>query len=227
MTEELAGRFGVRVCSTPENKGKLHALRNGMDLLFADSRHRYLAAIDADRDHFPNELVYLLRAANHVQHSRGIEKLLVLGRRISRNRPMGYLRGELEELADRILLDALAYDTTLQELPLRLEYATSLEEFPDFHSGYKLFSRSVVRDVFLEEPMFCGISQSAYYKHGVEAVMTVEAIKSGAYLVGGNRSTFNDQPLSVFGLLDRLRMTADKIVWPCRRLEVPSHFVMQ
>ena len=68
MTEELAGRFGVRVCSTPENKGKLHALRNGMDLLFADPRHRYLAAIDADRDHFPNELVYLLRAAA----SRGI-----------------------------------------------------------------------------------------------------------------------------------------------------------
>ena len=75
--------------------------------------------------------------------------------------------------------------------------------------------------------MFCGISQSAYYKHGVEAVMAVEAIKNGAYLVGGNRSTFNDQPLSVFGLLDRIRMTADKIVWPCRRLGVPSHFVMQ
>ena len=70
--------------------------------------------MDADGDHFPNELVNLLRAANHITQSRGIEKLLVLGRRISRHRPMGYLRGELEELADRILLDALAYDATLQ-----------------------------------------------------------------------------------------------------------------
>ena len=227
MAEELAGHFGVRVCSTSENKGKLHALRNGMDLIFADSRHRYLAALDADGDHFPNELANLLRAANHIQQSRGIEKLLVLGRRTSRHRPMGYLRGELEELADRVLLDALAYDAFLQEQPLRLEYATSLEEFPDFHSGYKLFSRSVVEDVFLEEPILCGMSQNAYYKHGVEAVMTVEAIKSGAHLVGVNRSTLNDQPLSIFGLLDRIQMTADKIVWPCRRLEVPSHFVVQ
>ena len=227
IAEELAGSFGVRVSSTPENRGKLHALRNGMDLLFANSRHRYLAAMDADGDHFPNELVNLLRAANQIQQSRGIEKLLVLGRRISRHRPMGYLRGELEELADRVLLDALAYDATLQEQPLRLEYATSLEEFPDFHSGYKLFSRSVVEDVFLKEPILCGVSQNAYYKHGVEAVMTVEAIKSGAYLVVVNRSTLNDQPLSVFGLLDRIQVTTDKIVWPCRRLGVPSNFVIQ
>ncbi len=227
MAEELAGHFGVLVAWTPENKGKLHALRNGMEKIFADSRHRYLATLDADGDHFPNELVNLLRAANHVQRSRGIEKLLILGRRISRHRPMGYLRGELEELADRVLLDALAYDATLQGQPLRLEYATSLEEFPDFHSGFKLFSRSLIGDVFLKEPVLCGMFQNAYYRHGVEAVMTVEAIKSGAYLVGVNRSTLNEQPLSVFGLLDRIRMTSDKILWPCRRLEVPSHFVVQ
>ncbi len=227
MAEELASHFGVMVCSTPENKGKLHALRNGVDRIFAESKHRYLATLDADGDHFPNELVNLLRAANHIQRSRGIEKLLVLGRRISRHHPMGYLRGELEELADRVLLDALAYDASLRGHPLRFEYATSLEEFPDFHSGYKVFSRSVVRDVFLEEPILCGVSQNAYYKHGVEAVMTVEAIKSGAYLVGVNRSTLNEQPLSVFGLLNRIRVTADKILWPCRRLEVPSHFVVQ
>ena len=84
-----------------------------------------------------------------------------------------------------------------------------------------------MEDVFLKEPILCGVSQNAYYKHGVEAVMTVEAIKSGAYLVVVNRSTLNDQPLSVFGLLDRIQVTTDKIVWPCRRLGVPSNFVIQ
>lgn len=227
LAEQLARQFGVRVCSSPENKGKLQAVRAGMAELIAGAEHRYLAAMDADGDHFPNELTNLLRAANHVQHTRGLEKVLVLGRRLSRHRPMGYLRGELEELADRMLLDALVYDSTLQGRPLCLEYATTLEEFPDFHSGYKLFSRSAAKDVFLHEPQFCQLPEKAYFKHGCEAVMTVEAIKGGAHLVAVNRSTFNEQPLSVFGLLDRAQMTADKILWPCRRLSVPSDFVVQ
>ncbi len=227
LAEQLARRFGVHVCSSPENKGKLQAVRAGMAELITAADHRYLAAMDADGDHFPNELTNLLRAANHVKQQRNIDKLMVLGRRISRHRPMGYLRGELEELADRVLLDALVYDATLQGRPLCLEYASSLEEFPDFHSGYKLFSRSVAKDVFLQEPQFCGLPEKAYFKHGCEAVMTVEAIKSEAHLVAVKRCTFNEQPLSVFGLLDRAQMTADKILWPCRRLGVPSYFVVQ
>ena len=57
--------------------------------------------------------------------------------------------------------------------------------------------------------------------------MTVEALQSGAILVLVNRSTFNEQPISTFGLLDRERMVADKIVWPCKRLGVPACFVDQ
>ena len=41
------------------------------------------------------------------------------------------------------------------------------------------------------------------------------------------RSTMNEQPVSSFGLLERTRLVADKIVWPCRRLEVPVEFVDQ
>ena len=70
-----------------------------------------------------------------------MEEVLVLGRRSSKQRPLGFLRGELEELADRVLLDALAYDAAVSGVPLRLECATAVEEYPDFHSGYKLFSR--------------------------------------------------------------------------------------
>ena len=57
--------------------------------------------------------------------------------------------------------------------------------------------------------------------------MTVEALLGGAYLVLINRSTFNEQPISTFGLLERTRMVADKMVWPCKRLGAPAPFVDQ
>jgi hypothetical protein len=111
--------------------------------------------------------------------------------------------------------------------PLRLEYVTAFEEFPDFHSGYKLFSRGAAEAVFAAPPQPCGLGEVAYGRHAVEAVMTVEALLAGACLVLVNRSTLNQQPISTFGLLDRARLTADKIVWPCKRLGVPGPFVDQ
>lgn len=61
----------------------------------------------------------------------------------------------------------------------------------------------------------------------MEAVITVEALLAGAVLVGVRRSTFNEQPISAFGQLDRARLVADKMIWACRRLEAPPHHVDQ
>jgi hypothetical protein len=227
VAAELAKKYGVQVYCAAKNKGKLQGVRNGMARLLESRDFEYLVAVDSDGDHFANELVNLVRAARHVRNPAGIEDVMVLGQRSSRHRPMGFLRGELEELADRVLLDALAYDAAVRGRPLRLEGVTTLGEFPDFHSGYKLFSQATARAVFLQEPQLCGAAEDAYFKHGCEAVMTVEALQSGAYLVLVNRSTFNEQPVSTFGLLDRERMVADKIIWPCKRLEIPAHFVDQ
>ena len=140
---------------------------------------------------------------------------------------MGFLRGELEELCDRMLLDALMYNAVVKQCPLALEYVFTLEEFPDFHSGYKLFSRSTAAAVFLSEPQQMGLSDDCYYRHAVEAVMVVEALEYGAYLGVVNRSTFNEQPLSTFGMLNRIQLAADKIIWPCKRLAIPLPFVKQ
>lgn len=219
---DLARQHGVQMCRTPHNKGKLQALRQGVALLWEEPELEYFATVDADGDHFANELPNLVRAARHAGG-----EVLVLGRRISRHRPMGLARGEFEELADRVLLDALAFHAARTGAPLRLEYATALEEFPDFHSGYKLFSRGAARAAFLQEPQLCGVSESAYYRHGVEAVLTVEALLGGACLVSVNRSTFDEQPISAFGKLERCQLVADKMVWPCKRLGVPGEFVDQ
>jgi hypothetical protein len=140
---------------------------------------------------------------------------------------MGFLRGELEELCDRVLLDALMYNAVVKQRPLPMEYIFALDEFPDFHSGYKLFSRSTAESVFLKEPQKMGVSDACYYRHAVEAVMVVEALEQGAYLGMVNRSTFNEQPMTTFGLFDQTQLAADMIIWPCKRLKIPLPFVKQ
>ena len=227
MTQHLVDECNVRAVFSEANQGKLGALRRGGAAVLRSGDHAYVAVVDQDGDHFANELPNFVRAAQHVESQAHTDCVMVLGRRISRHRPMGFLRGELEELADRMLLDALHYDAVVSRTPLQLQYATTIEEYPDFHSGYKLFTRATAEHVFLADPDPAGVSDNAYYRHAVEAVITVEAVKSGALLAVVNRTTLDEQPVSAFGLFDRCQMTADKIVWPCRRLEVPADFVAQ
>ena len=223
----VSAEYGVTVYVAEENRGKLGAVRHGMRALLRDSSLRYFAVVDQDGDHFPNELVNFVRLALHVEDTAATGNVLVLGRRISRHRPMGYLRGEMEELADRMLLDALNYYAAVCGAPLRLEFATTLEEYPDFHSGYKLFTRPVVERMLAGEVWSEGLSDDCTFRHAVESVLTTEAILAGALLAVMNRSTMDEQPLSTFRLFNRQRMTADKIIWPCRRLQVPAAFVGQ
>jgi len=187
----------------------------------------HIAVVDQDGDHFANELLNFVRAADHIRAQASDDRVMVLGRRISLHRPMGFLRGELEALADRVLLDALHYHAAMTGVPLRLEYATLLDETPDFQSGYKLFSRRAAEAVFNTEPHQCGVPESAYYRHACETVMVIEAVESGAHLGVVNRSTFNEQPVTHFGKLNQARATADMIIWGCKRLDVPYPFVAQ
>ena len=226
IAEALAAECGVVAVCTPDNMGKMNGLRHGVRALWEREELRYVAAVDSDGDHFANGLLNRVRAAVHVQQREGGE-VLVLGRRSSKHRPMGFLRGELEELADRVLLDALAFRAAKSGEPLRMEYATTHEECPDFHSGFKLYSRGVVEPVFLGESELCALAPAAYYRHGCEAVAVVEALLAGARLVLVACSIFNEQPVSAFGQYNRERLGAVKIIWPCKRLGVPAFFVEQ
>lgn len=227
VARDLHHRLGVSLSVAPRNRGKLQAVRLGLEQLWERQELEYLAIVDADGDHLANELTTMVRSALYARSRTAVDEVFVLGVRTSKHLPMGFLRGEMEELADRVLFDALHYHAAHAGRPLRLECVTVLEEYPDFHSGYKLFSRGAARATFLEEPHQCGVSEEAYYKHGCESVMSVEALLSGAYLVLVRRTTMNEQPISAFGLLDRARLVADKMVWPCRRLGVPATFVDQ
>ncbi len=224
---EIAVQFGASVTVAGVNRGKLWGAIHGVKKLLENPYLKYIAIVDQDGDHFANELLNLVRAARHVAGQTGHDRVLVLGQRTSRHRPMGFLRGELEELADRLLLDALHYHAALIGIPLCLEYATSLGEFPDFHSGYKLLDRETAQAVFAVKPNLAGCSDDCYYRHAVEAVIVVEALEADAVLAVVNRSTFNEQPLTTFGQFDAARLMADTIIWPCKRLVAPAAFVRQ
>jgi Glycosyl transferase family 2 len=227
VADAVAAETGVSVIHGSENRGKLGAVMDGARELLRDECFRYIALVDQDGDHFPNELLNLVRGAEHVASVSRNPEVYMIGRRTSRHRPMGYLRGEMEELADRMLLDALYYDAAKSGAPLDLRFALALDEYPDFHSGYKLLSRASAEAVFCAEPRLEGRPRDCAFRHAVEAVVTVEALAAGATLAQVNRSTFDEQPLTTFGQLKRCPMIADKIIWPCKRLGVPAAFVGQ
>lgn len=227
VAERVASHYQTRWLASEKNGGKLASLRRGMRELLEKSKVHYLAAVDHDGDHFANELLNFVRAAEHVTKSMGNNRVIVLGNRISLHRGLGFLRAEQEMLADQILLDALHYDAAIHNRPLALQFATTIDPVPDFHTGYKLFSRPTAEAIFLSEPNLAGCSEIVYFRHAIEAVMTVEALQSGALLATVNRRTFDEQPISTFARMDRSQLSADIIIWPCKRLKIPAPFVAQ
>lgn len=227
VAARVAATYGVRLVNGEHNQGKLGAARQGAQAMLQEARWRYVAVVDQDGDHFANELLTLVRCGEHVMATVATDKVLVLGSRLSRHRPLGFLRGEQEELANRLLLDALVYHAAVTHQPLRWQFANGLEEVPDFHSGYKLFTRATAEAVFAGDPQLAGCSDRVYYRHAVEAVMTVEALLHDAVFATVSRRTYDEQPISIFASLNRTQLAADMIIWPCKRLGVPGHFVEQ
>jgi len=225
VAARVAATYGVRVVNGAENRGKFGAAQQGAQAMLQEDRWRYIALVDQDGDHFANELLTLVRAAEHVMATVATDKVLVLGSRLSRHRPLGFLRGEQEEFANRLLLDALTYHAAVTNQPLRWQFANGLDDLPDFHSGYKLLTRPSAQAVFTSAPQLAGCSERAYYRHAVEAVITVEALLAGATFATASRRTYDEQPISIFASLNRAQLAADMIIWPCQRLGVPGHFV--
>ena len=227
VVREMTNVLHVSSVFSDRNRGKLNALRLGVAHLLEMKSFDFIAVVDQDGDHFANELPNLIRAAQYVRGLTDNNRLFVLGGRISRHKPLGFLRGELEALADRILLDALCYNAAVTGKPLALQFVSSMDAFPDFHSGYKVFSLQTAQDVFLSPSNPCGLSERAYYQDAVEAVISVEALTAGAAFIQVNRTTYDEQPLTTFGRLDRIELSKNMILWPCRRLNIPPHFIKQ
>ncbi|MBI3329517.1 MAG: hypothetical protein HYZ81_22790, partial [Nitrospinae bacterium] len=123
---------------------------------------------------------HLLRLAIHLQSTEGTDKLLIIGRRNHPHRTLGFIRGEYEALLNRVVLEAVRFTLAQHQIVLKTQYFSLSGEYPDVHSGYKLYSRNVcelmVQQPWERPPWVNG----AIYRYGVEAVPFVEGVLAGA-----------------------------------------------
>lgn len=206
-----------------ENRGKEHAVTQGMQWLLQERPTVDLLAVrDADADHFINDLPNLARAAAHIVAETGNARALVIGRRVSLHRPMGWLRGELELLQDRVLLDALRFHLARAGQALDLRFCAG--DIPDFNSGYKLYTRAAAVAIFANPgaEMRC-LGPDEFWRCGAETISVVHGVLSGAVLGEAGRLTFDGQPTSTFaaGAAARVRWYSGVIAWIFSRLDVP------
>jgi len=223
LAEALLPRLaqGMRLLRLPENQGKLGAMRAGTRaLLDAHSQVRYLAYLDGDGDHMAAVVPRLVRTAAHVAQARGVADVLVIGSRASRTRPMGWLRGELEELLDQVTVDALTYTLARQERVLDVSCLLP-GRVCDISSGFKVYSRSLATSVVAAEPQFTGtLSRSDYDHYGPETMCVVEAALMGATLIEAQRPTWDGQPTTAFGEFRVVALYGELLAWVWQRLDI-------
>jgi hypothetical protein len=231
--DRLARREGTApaLIIEEENRGKEYAVTQGMRWLLSECPGADLLCVrDADADHFINDLPNLARAAVHIAQATDNERVLIIGRRGSLHRPMGWLRGELELLQDRALLDALRYHLAQQDRVLDLRFCAGPNIVPDFNSGYKLYTRAVAGRIFADPgaEMRC-LGPDEFWRCGAETISIVHGVLSGATLGEVRRMTFDGQPTSSFSseAEARLRWYSGVIAWIFCRLDVPIESARQ
>ncbi len=209
-----------------ENRGKEYAVTLGMRWLLRERSDADLLCVrDADADHFINDLPNLARAAVHIVQETGNDRVLVIGRRGSLHRPMGWLRGELELLQDQVLLDALRYHLARQGRVFDLRFCAGPDAVPDFNSGYKLYTRAAAQVIFADPgaEMRC-LGPDEFWRYGAETISIIHGVLNGATVGEVRRMTFDGQPTSTFraGEEARLRWYSGVIAWIFCRLDIPT-----
>ncbi len=219
-----AGRPGaVQVLSLPENRGKLGAMAAAMRAALAEQPHvRWLAVMDNDADHMASVLPQLVRAARFLADVYGHDRVIAIGARASRTRPMGWVRGELELLLDQLTVDALQYALAREGRALDLSQCQS-GATPDLSSGFKVYGRALAQALFAgNEPNYATLSPADYYRYGPETVTIVETILAGGVLGEIRRPTWDGQPATSFGEFAVIEMYGELLAWVWARLGIPA-----
>jgi len=220
---ELRPELGpYNILAEDENHGKLWVVREGMrTALNSYPKLLCLLTRDCDGDHSISDLPALVRAADYAGEAYGHTRLLVLGARRSRRRPMGWLRGELELLLDEVTLDAVQFHLARLGRPLPLALCMQATGV-DLNSGYKLYGRELAQQLFVnQEPAFAGIPEVDYWHYGPETCPVVEALLAEAVLAEVPRLTWDGQPTSSFGSFDPTHLYGCMLRWLFNRLDIP------
>lgn len=218
--EEVASRCGEAplVHIEEENRGQGGAVARGLELLLEKRDVAYLCTRDSDGDHDIYDLPQLFRRQVEVEAECGGQRVFSTGVRADLHRPMGYARGELEEVLNEVTVQAL---TATGAVP-RLAYCRVYGHYPDFQSGYKLHGRwsaqetvSSLREADAAEP------GERVLRWGVQFIPTVEMLRQGAVPAVVYRLTYDQQPQSSFeGHGDLPRAYGCQLAWLLRRLHL-------
>ncbi len=202
-----------------ENRGKGHAVVLGAQWFLERKGLQYLTIRDADGDHSLNDLVNLVRLTIHLQLAEQMDTLIIIGRRNHPSRALGFIRGEYEALLNRVLVEAVKFTLAQQQTVLKTHYFSASEDYPDLHSGYKLYSRKVCELMIQqpwERPPWVG---GEIYRYGVEAVPFVEGALAGA-IVGEITRLSREPRFSGHSAFARPETNAGVLLWTFLRVGI-------
>lgn len=205
------------VVDSSQNCGKGFAVCRGAQWFLQKPGLEYLTIRDADGDHALNDLVNLMRLALALRASENTEALIVVGRRNHPHRALGWIRGEFETLLNRVLVDAVRFALAQRQQVLKTHFFSLSGEYPDLHSGYKVYSRRVCELMVQrtwEYPPWVG---AEIYRYGVEAVPFVEGVMAGA-IVGEITRLTQEPNFSGHGAFARPETNGSVLLWTFLRL---------
>ncbi len=210
-----------------ENRGKHYAVTEGIQRLMQRRALEYFVVRDCDADHFICDLPNLVRSAHHIAITEKTNRVLIIGRRIDRHRPLGFRRGQMEELCNRVMLDVMNYRLARQGQLLNTRYYSPYGDVPDFKSGYKVYSRATARLAFRRSPRLLCLSPKDFWRHGAEPIPIVEAVLAGAIIGEMNRTAFDVQPTTTFTESSAVDMHVKTLAWAFCRCRVPLKCAQQ
>jgi hypothetical protein len=207
------------VVYSAENGGKGSAVLRGTQWFLGKDGLEYLTIRDADGDHALNDLVTLMRLTVALRNNDGTDHLIIVGRRNHPHRALGWIRGEFETLLNRVLIDAVRFALAQRQQVLNTRYFSLSGEYPDLHSGYKIYSRRVCERI-VERPWECSPWVGAeIYRYGVEAVPFVEGVMAGA-IVGESTRLTQEPDFSGHGAFGRPETNGSVMLWTFLRLGI-------
>jgi hypothetical protein len=131
------------------------------------------------------------------------------------------MRGELETLLSRVLVDAVRFALAQRQQVLNTRYFSLSGEYPDLHSGYKVYSRKVCElmvQTTWERPPWVGAEIDRY---GVEAVPFAEGVTSGA-IVGEITRVTQEPDFSGHDAFARPETNGSVLLWTFLRLGIEA-----
>jgi hypothetical protein len=225
IVQELQGACRQRhgqafnVVYSPENRGKGFAVFRGAQWFLERNDLHYLTVRDADGDHALNDLVNLMRLAAMLRTHEGTEALIIIGRRNQPHRALGWIRGEFETLLNRVLVDSVRFAMAQRQEVLKTQYFSLSDEYPDLHSGYKVYSRKIC-ELMVQRTWECPPWVGAeIFRYGVEAVPFVEGAMAGA-IVGEITRLTQEPEFSGHAAFARPEPNGSVLLWTFLRLGI-------